>query len=268
MNPPTSTASPKMANNFPTQNSQFKWVHPDFLRFLKRKNLGEILKSKCDLQRSHVFFLTGNGNQTPPKNLELPSSSPKSSPKKKVEKKLSQVTWIVAPAYASQKPHASCVLVLGRTHRTVMDISYHDHRRCLTALPAMCLGRFPWGIPLGIQPGFICFKPALQQEVPHRQTNGEFFRSTWKVIPNLGSNWVYLFFSCVTKMKYLGSTWRIIPGFVSCLVSNYGDSKSPPSKLAINGLKMVVTNYVLAAMILQVPCQCPNATVSPQESSF
>lgn len=33
---------------------------------------------------------------------------------------------------------------------------------------------------------------------------------------------------------------------------------SLPSKLAIHGLKMVVTNYVLAAMILQVPCQCPN----------
>ena len=31
---------------------------------------------------------------------------------------------------------------------------------------------------------------------------------------------------------------------------------------------MVVTNYVLTGMILQVPCQCPNATVSPQECIF
>ena len=102
--------------------------------------------------------------QTPPKNLELPKVQVhhhlRKKKKKWKNKNFSQVMWIVAPAYASQKPPAFCVLVLGRTHRMVMDISYHDLRRCRTVLPAMCLGR-SMGIPLGIQPGLFCFKPEV-----------------------------------------------------------------------------------------------------------
>ena len=124
--------------------------------------------------RAHMYFLNWKWKPKQPlKNLELPKVQVHHHLRKKKWKTNStQVTWIVAPAYASRKPPASCVLVLGRTHRMVMDISYHDHRRCLTVLPAMCLGRFPWGIPLGIQLDLFV-------------SNLKYLGSTWRIIPGL-----------------------------------------------------------------------------------
>ena len=147
MNPPTSTAPPKWPTTSQPRIPSLSGFIQIFLDFWSPKTWVKFWNPKVICRAHMLFSELEMETQTPPKNLELPKVQVHHHlrRKKKWENNSTQVMWIVAPAYASRKPPASCVLVLGRTHRMVMDISYHDLRRCRTALPAMCLGRFPMG---------------------------------------------------------------------------------------------------------------------------